>query len=180
MPDEKSSHIQGDVGGCPLTADQISYSEKRQSGSPAIPLQKNISEFSIAELQKHSYTFLVIVLDYFDGAKSSAKYVIYNIVRRHIPFTFTPFIISVSEHLGRVCNVVLIKCIFGSGKPRGVGISGKGPHGLNEGTEDQFMSNQETRWTDPVTARRVPSKRSRGTRGTRGARGARGTRGARE
>ncbi len=25
------------------------------------------------------------------------------------------------------------ECIFGSGKPRGVGISGKGPHGLGEG-----------------------------------------------
>jgi hypothetical protein len=40
---------------------------------------------------------------------------------------------SVSELMGRVRNVVLIECIFGSGKPRGVGISGKGPHGLNEG-----------------------------------------------
>jgi hypothetical protein len=25
------------------------------------------------------------------------------------------------------------ECIFGSGKPRGVGISGKGPHGVGEG-----------------------------------------------
>ncbi len=25
------------------------------------------------------------------------------------------------------------ECLFGSGKPRGVGISGKGPHGLGEG-----------------------------------------------
>ncbi len=34
--------------------------------------------------------------------------------------------VFVSEHLGRVHNVVLIKCIFGSGKPQGVGILGKG------------------------------------------------------
>jgi hypothetical protein len=33
---------------------------------------------------------------------------------------------TVSEHLDRVHNVVLIKCIFGSGKPQGVGILGKG------------------------------------------------------
>jgi hypothetical protein len=31
---------------------------------------------------------------------------------------------TVSELVGWVRNVVLIKCIFGSGKPRGVGISG--------------------------------------------------------
>ncbi len=34
--------------------------------------------------------------------------------------------IPVSEHLVRVHNVILIKCIFGSEKPRGVGILGKG------------------------------------------------------
>ncbi len=64
----------------------------------------------------------------------------------------------VSEHMGRVHNVVLIKCIFGSGKPRGVGILYKGAHGLNGETMGQFMSSREQRWTDPVTARRVPSK----------------------
>jgi hypothetical protein len=32
--------------------------------------------------------------------------------------------LSVSELVGWVRNVVLIKCIFGSGKPRGVGILG--------------------------------------------------------
>jgi hypothetical protein len=59
-------------------------------------------------------------------------------------------------------------------------MSGKGPHGLNEGTENQFTSNLEMRWTNPVTARRVPSKWSRGTRGARGTRETRGARGARE
>ncbi len=33
---------------------------------------------------------------------------------------------------------------------------------------NQFMSNLGTRWTDPVTARRVPSKWRRGTKGARG------------
>ncbi len=97
-------------------------------------------------------------------------------------FGFDQDDLTVSEHLGRVRNVVLIKCIFGSGKPRGVRISGRGPHGLNEGTKDQFTSNRETRWTDPVTSRRVQSKWTKGNKrrkGTRGARGARGTRGAR-
>ncbi len=41
--------------------------------------------------------------------------------------------VLVRELVGWVRNVVLIECIFGAGKPRGVGISGKGPHGLNEG-----------------------------------------------
>ncbi len=44
----------------------------------------------------------------------------------------------------------------------------RGAHGLNEGTKGQFTSSWEPRWTDPVTARRVPSKWIRGTRGTRG------------
>jgi hypothetical protein len=79
--------------------------------------------------------------------------------------------------LGQVRNVVLIKCTFGSGKPRGVGISGRGPHGLNEGMGDQFTSNQGTRWTDPVTARRVPSKWSKGNKGNKGNKGSKGSKG---
>ncbi len=35
-------------------------------------------------------------------------------------------VISVRDHLVWVHNVVLIECIVGSGKPRGVGILGKG------------------------------------------------------
>jgi hypothetical protein len=43
----------------------------------------------------------------------------------------------------------------------------------------QFTSNRRPRWTDPVTARRVPSTLSgRGSeKGTRGAKGTKGTRG---
>jgi hypothetical protein len=49
--------------------------------------------------------------------------------------------------------------IFGSGKSRGVGILGKGEHmGYWESKGGQFTSNREQRWTDPDTARRVPSK----------------------
>ncbi len=36
---------------------------------------------------------------------------------------------NVSEHVGWVRNVVLMSVYFGSGKPQGVGISGKGPDG---------------------------------------------------
>jgi hypothetical protein len=35
----------------------------------------------------------------------------------------------VSEHMGWVRNVVLMSVYFGSGKPQGVGISGRGPDG---------------------------------------------------
>ncbi len=76
--------------------------------------------------------------------------------------------------MGWVRNVVLIKCVCGSGKPLGVGISGWGPHGLNKGTKSQFTSNRETRWTDPVTARRVPSKWIKGNKGSKGNKGNKG------
>ncbi len=38
-------------------------------------------------------------------------------------------IFPVSEHMGWVRNVVLMSVYFGSGKPQGVGISGRGPDG---------------------------------------------------
>ncbi len=40
---------------------------------------------------------------------------------------------TVSELMGWVRNVVLIKCLFGSGKPRGVGISGRRVYEPGEG-----------------------------------------------
>jgi hypothetical protein len=43
-------------------------------------------------------------------------------------------IITVRDHLDRVHNVILIECIFGSGKPRGVGILGKGSTWTTERT----------------------------------------------
>ncbi len=42
------------------------------------------------------------------------------------------------------------------------------PHGLNKGTKGQFTSNWETRWTDPITARRVPIKWIKGNKGSKG------------
>ncbi len=47
---------------------------------------------------------------------------------------------------------------IGSGKPRGVGILGKGSTWTTGRTKGQFTRNMEQRWTDPVTGRRVPSK----------------------
>jgi hypothetical protein len=76
----------------------------------------------------------------------------------------------VSEHMGWVRNVVLMNVYSGSGKPRGVGILGRGGArwtGWGK-CKGQFTSNLRKRWTDPITARRVPSKWKRGTRGARG------------
>jgi hypothetical protein len=40
---------------------------------------------------------------------------------------------SVREHMGWVRNVVLMNVYLDLEKPRGVGISGEGPHGAGEG-----------------------------------------------
>ncbi len=67
---------------------------------------------------------------------------------------------SVSEHMGWVRNVVLMNVYFGSGKPQGVGISGRGGARWADGgnVKGQFASNPRKKWTDPVTARKVSSK----------------------
>ncbi len=68
-------------------------------------------------------------------------------------------VLLVTEHMGRVRNVVLMNVYSGSGKPQGVGISGgEGPDGEMGKCKGQFTSNQREKWTDPITARRVPSK----------------------
>jgi hypothetical protein len=60
--------------------------------------------------------------------------------------------------------------ILGSGNPRGSGFRvGEGPDGQMGKCKGQFTSNPRKKRTDPVTARRVPSKWERGTRGARGA-----------
>ncbi len=56
------------------------------------------------------------------------------------------------------CDVVLVRGAFSSGKPQGVGISEWGGNGEGWKWGDQFTSNRGPGWTDPVTARRVPSK----------------------
>ncbi len=83
-------------------------------------------------------------------------------------------VVSVREHMGWVRNVVLMNVYLDLEKPQGVGISGEGPHGQVREWGGQFTSNPGKRWTDPVTARRVPSKwkgMNQGSKGTRGARG---------
>ncbi len=51
------------------------------------------------------------------------------------------------------------------------------PHGLDKGTKGQFTSNRETRWTNPVTARRVPSKWIKGNEGSKANKGNKGSKG---
>ncbi len=54
--------------------------------------------------------------------------------------------------MGWVRNVVLIKCTFGSGKPKGGSgfwVGGYMSQVREQGS--QFTSNLGTRWTDPVT-----------------------------
>jgi hypothetical protein len=67
--------------------------------------------------------------------------------------------LPVRDLLDLVHNVILIECIFRSGNPGGSGFWVKGDRWVTEGNkEGQFTSNREKRWTDPDTARRVPSK----------------------
>jgi hypothetical protein len=48
---------------------------------------------------------------------------------------------------------------FGLGNPGGSGFRvGKGPDGKMGKCKGQFTSNLRERWTNPITARRVPSK----------------------
>jgi hypothetical protein len=49
---------------------------------------------------------------------------------------------SVRDHLDRVHNVILIECIFGSGKPRGVGILDKGSTWTTERTKGSVYEQQ--------------------------------------
>jgi hypothetical protein len=75
--------------------------------------------------------------------------------------------------MGWVRNVVLMNVYSGFGKPRGVGIPGRGGArwaGWGK-CQGQFTSNLRERWTDPITARRVPSKWKRGQGRIRGAKG---------
>jgi hypothetical protein len=76
-------------------------------------------------------------------------------------------VVTVSEHMGWVRNVVLMNVYSGFGKTQGVGISGgEGPDGQMRKHKGQFTSNPRERWTIPVTARRVPSKYKGGEEGS--------------
>jgi hypothetical protein len=50
-----------------------------------------------------------------------------------ILLSYTNRVVIVRELTAWVCNVVLIKCIFGSGKPKGAGILGGRVRGPDEG-----------------------------------------------
>ncbi len=61
------------------------------------------------------------------------------------------------------------ECLFGSGKTPGGRDFGWGATWAGEGNEgSQFTSNPGKRWTDPVTARRVPSKCKGTNKGSKG------------
>jgi hypothetical protein len=64
----------------------------------------------------------------------------------------------VRDLLDLVHHVILIECIFRSGNPGGSGFWVKGSSWVTERTKGSVSSNREQRWTDPDTARRVPSK----------------------
>ncbi len=66
--------------------------------------------------------------------------------------------IIVSELVGWVRNVVLIKCIFGSGKPRGVGILGGRVYEPVEGTGKLVYEQPRNEVDGSCHKRRVPSK----------------------
>jgi hypothetical protein len=64
------------------------------------------------------------------------------------------------------------ECIFGSGKTPGGRDFRRRATWAGEGNEGgQFTSNPGKRWTDPVTARRVPSKWKGTSKGNKGSKG---------
>ncbi len=61
--------------------------------------------------------------------------------------------------VSQVRNVVLVMCIFSSGKPQGVGISERGVCGEGDVSgEISLRATWERGGQDPITARRVPRK----------------------
>jgi hypothetical protein len=79
--------------------------------------------------------------------------------------------VTVSELVGWVCNVVLIKCIFGSGKPRGVGISGRRVYEPGEGMGKLVYEQHGNEVDGSFHRRRVPSKQKGEQRGVKGSKG---------
>ncbi len=60
--------------------------------------------------------------------------------------------------VSQVRDVVLMNIYLDMGNSGGSGFLNGGCMNKGWEWEDQFTSNLGTRWTDPVTARRVPSK----------------------
>ncbi len=79
--------------------------------------------------------------------------------------------IGVSELIGLVRNVVLINVYLDLENQGGSGFRVGGYMSQMREWRSQFTSNLGTRWTDPITATRVPSKWRRGARGSKGEQG---------
>jgi hypothetical protein len=67
-------------------------------------------------------------------------------------------IVTVRELMGWVRNVVLMNVYLDLENPGGSEFRVRGHMGQVREMGSQFTSNPGKRWTDPVTARRVPSK----------------------
>ncbi len=66
---------------------------------------------------------------------------------------------NVLDLVSQVRDVVLVMCIFSSGKPQGVGILERGVYGEGDGNgEISLRATWDRGGQDPITARRVPSK----------------------
>ncbi len=72
-------------------------------------------------------------------------------------FTFSKNVI-VLVHMGQVRDAFLMDVYLDVRNPRGSGFWNGGYMSKGREMESQFASNLGTRWTDPVTTRRVPSK----------------------
>ncbi len=79
--------------------------------------------------------------------------------------------VIVSELMGWVRNVVLINVYLDLENPGGSGLRVGGYMSQVREWGSKFTSNLGTRWTDPVTARRVPSNQRRVERGAKGSKG---------
>jgi hypothetical protein len=67
--------------------------------------------------------------------------------------------VFVLDLVSQVRDVVLVMCIFSSGKPQGVGILEWGVYGEGDGNEEiSLRATWDRGGQDPITARRVPSK----------------------
>ncbi len=80
---------------------------------------------------------------------------------------YITYFVFVSELVGRVRNVILINVYLDLENPGGQGFWVGGYMGQVREWRSQFTSNLGTRWTDPVTARRVPSKQKGEQRGAK-------------
>jgi hypothetical protein len=67
--------------------------------------------------------------------------------------------VPVLDLVSQVRDVVLVMCIFSSGKPQGVTILERGVYGEGDGNgEISLRATWDRGGQDPITARRVPSK----------------------